>query len=74
MKLLVGSILIETDHIEIVEKLTPHTVKLQFVSGHTLEVICGLKSTHRAVWSQDANGFIQTLQNTDDYEKKRDGD
>lgn len=65
MKLLVGKMLIETDYIEIVEKLTEHTVRLNFVSGYTLEVVCGVKSNHRAFWSQDATGFIQTLQNTD---------
>ena len=49
MKLLVGKVLIETDHIETVEKLSPHTVKVFFVSGRTLEVICGIKSTTPAV-------------------------
>lgn len=74
MKLLIGNVLIETDNIEAVEKLTTHTVRLYFVSGYTLEVVCGLKSTHRAVWDQDADGLIQTLQNTDSYQKKENRD
>ena len=65
MKLLLGKLLIETDHIEIVEKVAPHTVKVGFVSGCILEVHCGIKTTAPAVWDQDADGFIKTIQNTD---------
>ena len=65
MKLRMGDVLIETDHIEIVERVAPHTVKLFFVSGKVLEVHCGVKSDAAAVWDQDANGLIQTVQNTD---------
>ena len=72
MKLLIGKVLVETDYIETAERLTAHTVRLNFVSGDTLEVICGLKSTHLAVWNQDADGFIQTIQNTDSYKTKGD--
>ena len=72
MKLLVGKVLIETDCIETAEILTTHTVRLNFISGYTLEVVCGLKSTHNAVWNQDADGFIQTIQNTDSYKTKGD--
>ena len=64
MKLRVGKFLIETDHIEMVEQLSPHTVKLYFVSGETLDVVCGIKTTAPATWDQEADGFIQTLQNT----------
>ena len=65
MKLRMGDVLIETDHIEIVERVAPHTVKLFFVSGKVLDVHCGVKSDAPAVWNQDAEGLIQTLQNTD---------
>ena len=65
MKLLLGKLLIETDHIETVERVAPHTVKVGFVSGYVLEVHCGVKTTAPAVWDQDADGFIQTSQNTD---------
>ena len=65
MKLRMGDVLIETDHIEIVERVAPHTVKLFFVSGKVLDVHCGVKSDAPAVWNQDADGLIQTLQNTD---------
>ena len=65
MKLLLGKFLIETDHIEVIEKAGPHTVKVGFVSGYILEVHCGIKTTALAVWDQDADGFIQTIQNTD---------
>lgn len=65
MKLRMGDVLIETDHIEIVERVAPYTVKLFFVSGNVLEVHCGVKSDAAAVWEQDADGLIQTLQNTD---------
>ena len=74
MKLLIGNVLIETDNIETVEKLTAHTVRFHFVSGYTLQVICGLKSAHHAVWDQDADGLIQTLQHADSYEKKKNTD
>lgn len=65
MKLRMGDVLIETDHIEIVERVAPHTVKLFFVSGKVLDVHCGVKSDTPAVWNQDAGGLIQTLHNTD---------
>ena len=65
MKLLLGKLLIETDHIETVERVSSHTVKIGFVSGYVLEVHCGIKITAPAVWDQDADGFIQTIQNTD---------
>ena len=65
MKLRLGDVLIETDHIEIAERVSSYTVKLSFVSGKALEVHCGIKPTGPAIWDQDADGFIQTLQNTD---------
>ena len=68
MKLRVGKFLIETDYIEMVEWLSPHTAKLYFVSGTTLDVVCGIKTTAPATWDQEAEGFIQTLENTD-FEK-----
>ena len=82
MKLLLGKVLIETDHIESAEIIAPHTVKLHFVSGHVLDVVCGVKTTGRATWCQDASGFITTLLNTDKHpiqakkkaQKKRGGD
>ena len=65
MKLLLGKVLIETDHIETVEKVSEHTVKIIFVSGNVLDVHCSVKSTTSAVWNQTADGLIQTIQNTD---------
>lgn len=65
MKLQLGKVLVETNHIEMAERVAPHTVKLVFVSGNTLEVHCGISSNATATWNQDADGFIQTLQNTD---------
>ena len=65
MKLLLEKVLIETDHIETVEKVSTHTVKLIFVSGYVLQVHCGIKSATPALWDQDADGFIQTIENTD---------
>ena len=65
MKLLVGKVLMETDHIEVVEQLSPHTVRVYFVSGQTCEVVCGIKTTGPAFWEQDVEGFMQTIQNTD---------
>ena len=70
MKLLLGKLLIETDHIETVERVTAHTLKVGFVSGYVLEVSCGIKTTPPAVWDQDADGFIQTIQNTEYPELK----
>ena len=65
MKLQIGKFLIETDYIEMAERLSPHNVKLYFVSGETLDVVCGAKTTAPATWDQDADGFIQTLHNMD---------
>ena len=65
MRLRIGNVLIETNHIECVERVAPHTVKLFFVSGKVLEVHCGIKSEAAATWNQDADGFIQTIHNTD---------
>lgn len=65
MKLRLGDILIETNYIEMAEKVAPHTVKLTFISGTTLDVHCGIKSDAPATWNQDANGLLQTLENTD---------
>ena len=65
MKLRMGDVLIETDYIEVVERVAPHTVKVFFVSGKVLDVHCDIKSDAAAVWNQDADGLIQTLQNTD---------
>lgn len=64
MKLRLGDVLIETDHIEMADKVSPHTVKLVFISGTKLEVHCGVKSKAPATWNQDAEGLIQTLENT----------
>lgn len=65
MKLRLGDVLIETDYIEIAERVAPHTVKLYFRSGTVLDVHCGVKSNALATWNQDADGLLQTLENTD---------
>ena len=65
MKLRLGDTLIETDYIERIQRVAPHTVKLIFISGTVLDVHCGIKSNAPATWNQDAEGFIQTLHNTD---------
>lgn len=65
MRLLLGNHLIETDYIESVEKLAPHSVKLYFISGHQLTVTCGVKSIGSAFWPEDANKFMTLLANTD---------
>ena len=75
MKLLVGKVLIETDYIEAVEQLSPHTVRIYFVSGHTFEVVCGIKTSGPAFWNQKVEGFMQTIQNTDSAKlAKKDGE
>lgn len=63
--MLLGKVLIETDHIETIEKVSEHTVKIIFVSGNVLEVHCDIKSKAPAVWDQTAEGFIQMIQNKD---------
>ena len=70
MKLQVGKVIIETDYIEMVERLSEHTVKLFFVSGGILDVVCGIKTTAAATWPQDADAFIRVLQNTEKPDKK----
>lgn len=71
MKLQVGKILIETDYIERVERQSEHTVKLFFVSGRSVDVVCGIKTTAAATWPQDADAFIRVLQNTEKPNKKK---
>ena len=66
-----GKVLIETDHIETIEKVSEHTAKIIFVSGNVLEVHCGIKSTAPTVWDQTVDGFIQTIQNTDPPKLKK---
>ena len=56
---------IETDHIEMAGRVAPHTVKFVFISGTTLDVQCGVKLEAAVTWNQDADGFLQTLENTD---------
>lgn len=68
MKLRLGDVLIETNYIEIADKVAPHTVKLFFLSESTLDVHCGVKSEAPATWNQDAEGLLQTLENTDRVE------
>lgn len=65
MKLRLGETLIETDHIEMVKKVSPHSVKVFFISGNEIEVLCGIEGDSLSTWEQDANGFIQTIHNTD---------
>lgn len=70
MKLQVGKVLIETDYIEMVERQSQHTVKLFFVSGRSVDVVCGIKSTTAATWPQDADAFLRVLQSTEKPKKK----
>jgi len=72
MKLRLGDVLIETDYIEMADKVAPHTVKLVFISGKTLDVHCGVKSNTPATWNQDAEGLLQTLENTDRVKDRND--
>ena len=72
MKLRLGDVLIETNHIEMADKVAPHTVKLTFTSGTTLDVHCGVKSNAAATWNQDAEGLLQTLENTDRVKDRND--
>ena len=64
MKLLLGKVLIETDHIASIERTSVHTVNIQMVSGQVIEVVCGVKTDAPAVSDQMADGFIQTILNT----------
>ena len=65
MKLLLGKVLIETDHIASIERTSVHTVNIQMVSGQVIEVVCGVRTDAPAVSDQMADGFIQTILNTD---------
>ena len=59
MKLRVGKLLIETDHIEMVEWLSEHNVRVFFVSGMTLDIVCGMQTTSPAFSEQTADEFIR---------------
>lgn len=64
MKLSLGKYLIETDHIESVERLAAHSGKICFVSGLELTVACGVKSVSGAQWFEDADKFMTVLAKT----------
>lgn len=67
MKLHIGDTMLETDHIEYLQKVGPHTVKVYFTSGAVLDVVCGLKTDSKdaAVFNGDANAFLIVIENVE---------
>lgn len=61
MKLQVGEVVIETDNIETVTKETDHNVTVKFVSGNSLQVVCGIQTIGKAFWQEDSDHFIETI-------------
>ena len=75
MKLQISDTLLETDYIEYLQKVGPHSVKVYFTSGAVLDVVCGLKtaSLNAAVFNGDANAFLVVIENIEKLkpEKKK---
>lgn len=67
MKLRCGDTVIETNYIEYVQKQSSGTAKIYFISGNTLDVVCGLKTTNprAAIFEGTANQFLDAIENTD---------
>ena len=49
MKLILNKVMIEVNHIEAIVQKSTQTCEIQFVSGYTIEVVCGVKTTRSDV-------------------------
>ena len=67
MKLRLGNTIIETDYIEYAQKQSSGTARIYFISGNTLDVVCGLKTTdpRAATFDGTADQFLEAIENTD---------
>ena len=66
MVIVLGNILIETDFIEKVEQKSDHTCEIQFSSGCSLEVVCGVSTTKLGAGEFDgtASQFLLYIANS----------
>ena len=71
MKIRLGKVLIDTQHIVAVTQKSLSICQIQFTSGNTLDVVCGIKTTNRdiAVFDGDSSQFLDYIENIDKPEK-----
>ena len=71
MKIRLGKVLIDTQYIVAATQKSPSICQIQFTSGNTLDVVCGIKSTNRdmAVFDGDSSEFLDYIENIDKTEK-----
>ena len=66
MKLRLGDTLIETDHIEQAVINSENTVAITFISGKSITVVCGGRSTpSRAWWDMGPEALLNHLEQQD---------
>ena len=71
MKIRLGKVLINTQYIVAVTQKSPSICLIQFTSGNTLEVVCGIKIANKdiAVFDGDGSQFLDYIENIDKTEK-----
>ena len=71
MKLRFSDTVIEIDHIAYTQKLSYGTVRVHFISGDVLDVVCGIKTTDPRVvtFEGTAEEFLDTIENTDKFKQ-----
>ena len=70
MKLRLGNVLIETDHIEQAEIQVSEYyewVAIKFVSGEKLQIACKGNTNSTATWNTSAESLIQAIEGSDRY-------
>ncbi len=71
MKIRLGKVLIDTQHIVAVTQKSPSVCQIEFTSGNTLDVVCGIKTANQdiALFDGDGNQFLDYIENIDNTEK-----
>ncbi len=71
MKIRLGKVLINTQHIVAVTQKSPSICQIQFTSGSTLDVVCGINTTNRdiAVFDGDSSQLLDYIESIDETEK-----
>ena len=72
MKIILGTVIIETDYIETIIKKSPHTCEIIFNSGYTLETVCGVKTAKLNVgeFDGDSDQFLAYIENIDKKQRE----
>lgn len=67
MKITLGAVVIETDYIVTVIKKSPHTCEVTFITGSTLDIVCGAKTAKldAGEFNGDSDQFLNYIENID---------